>query len=214
MGGGRVAAGVRHPAATRQAVRHRRGGSSRACREGGRAQRRVGRSGVDQRRELSHHEARRPAVRALCRIAAELPLRRHDRQTDHACRFFRTGRRYGGTLGHGAADLLCRCRPAAAAAAVGGRADRLGAPQSGALHLPQAAAVSWHHLRQAGADGAQPRPRRAGAALQRSSLCHPDCPAVACARCAAPALVAWGGGGLGPPLFGGGGGVFCAPAPR
>ena len=49
--------------------------------------------------------------------AAELRLRRHRGQADHAHRLLGAGRRHGGALGHGAADLLRRRHARAAAAA-------------------------------------------------------------------------------------------------
>jgi putative thiamine transport system substrate-binding protein len=53
----------------------------------------------------------------------------------------------------------------------GGRADRLGASAPGPLHLPAAAAVPRHHLRQAGADGdsAPTAPRWPGPAAKPRS---------------------------------------------
>jgi putative oxidoreductase len=192
VGGGRGQCAPRHAAGARQAHRHRpRPSSACAPKRPPAASGRHGRPGVDQRRELPDHEARRPAVRALCRSAAELPATSTRGQADHARRFLRTGGRYGSALGHGAAHLLCRpqalpCRRSRWPSC------RLGAPQSGAVHLPKP--PQFHGTTFVKQVLLETHPDRAALArpLQRSRFAAADRAAVACAGCAAPAAVACG----------------------
>ena len=81
---------------------------------------------LDQRRELRLDEGAGPAVRPVRARPAELPLRRHHGQADHAPRLHGADRRPRGALGHGPVRALLRRRRRRRAAALDPGPARMG----------------------------------------------------------------------------------------
>jgi putative thiamine transport system substrate-binding protein len=101
----------------REGLRHGRGGAPRARGESrGPHRRRLGRPGVDQRRELPAMKREGLLFGPFAKRCRPTPSGR-DRQADHARGLLGTRGRHGSALGHGPAHVLCRPQPRAAAAA-------------------------------------------------------------------------------------------------